>query len=225
MKMRILPLGVATVLLSAMSLAQEAKAISLNLIPSSSTTAIGEFVGIDVTISDLGNNIAPSVSTFDFDVSFDPSVLSIAGLTFGDPALGDLVDQSGLSLFFTQLGFFSGVGVSVPAPGLVNFFELSLDTPAALDGTQPSAFTLATLNFLSVGVGTSTVGITRINALGDSFGDPLALFSVGSTSIEVMGDSNPPASVPEPGVGLLAIGSLSCLSLLFLKHKKKTELA
>ena len=223
MKIQFLPLWVVLAFLSFLSLGKEAKAISLNLVPSSQTALIGDTVNINVNISDLGNNTAPSVSTFDFDVSFDQSVLSYAGTTFGDPTLGDLVDQSGLSSLFTQLSIFEAVGAVNSAPGTINFFELSLDLPAILDSNQPDAFTLATLNFSAIDTGTSFLNLTSLNALGDSFGNPLVLASSGSTFIEVI--QAPSASVSEPSAGLLSLAFASGLGVLLMRKDRQGSTA
>ena len=161
--------------------------------PGEQGVGLGTPVEVALTISGLGAFAAPSLSTFDLDVSFDPAILAFSSVTFGDPLLGDQLDLFGLGSITTV----------TPGTGVVNLFELSLDTPGDLDTLQPGSFTLATLEFDTLAVGTSPLGIS-INVLGNAFGEPL--------SAEVQGGSISP--VPEPasfilmGIGLAGIAGL-----------------
>src|SRR5262249_52890174 len=64
-----------------LSLASEARAVSLALTPASSVAAVGGSVAIAIEIAGLGNGAPPTLSSFDLDVSFDPSVLSFQSAT------------------------------------------------------------------------------------------------------------------------------------------------
>lgn len=197
---------------------RSAAAVSLSLNPSQQSIAVGEALSLDVAIVDLGNFSTPSVSTFDFDLGFDPSVLSFIGLTFGDSLLGDQVDLSGTARQFTDLGIFDAVGFSA-IPGVVNFFEESFDLPQDLDTLQPEAFTLATLDFVALGDGNGDLAVT-LNALGDSQGNPLTLDTIEVTPVLVTGPIG--QTVPEPmtsWLGLLGLVAASSWGI------KKTDLA
>lgn len=179
--------------LSALASPTPTQAVSLTLEPSAQTLKIGEPVTVDVRISDLGNSSAPSLSAFDLNVTFDPSTFAFQGLTFGDSALGDLLDPSGLA---TLLGF---VGFSEAAPGTVNLFETSFEPLSVLDG-QPDSFTLATLAFEAVAPGSSALELS-VNFLGDSLGDRLPVTLAMGSRLQ---------AVPEPSLGgfglLLTLG-------------------
>jgi hypothetical protein len=177
-----------------------AKAITLGFTPASQAVNAGSSFTVGVAISGLGDRSSPSLSTFDLTIGFDPGLLSFAGAAFGDPVLGgDQLDLSGLGG--------NPASFAATAPGMLNLFELSLDSAADLDALQAGSFTLAILTFNATRAGTGALGIS-INALGDSFGDSLAA-GTSSGSIAVNG-----LSLPEPAVPpLLAIGlaGLACI--------------
>lgn len=173
-------------------------AISISFSPTFRTTTVGSSVAVALAISGLTAGAAPSLSTFDLDVSFDQTILGFSGATFGDPLLGDQLDLFGLG----------SLAIATPGFGTVNLFELSFDLPSDLDNLQAGSFTLATLTFSALSVGTSNLGIL-INALGDSFGNPLSA-TVQSGSIT----SRAPSTVPEPSsLMLLIIGLLGVMQL------------
>jgi hypothetical protein len=178
-------------------------AITISLNPATQTVTAGSSFDLSLMISGLGSGAAPSLSTFDVDVSFDQSILSFSTVAFGpflgDPSLGESITSFGVS-----------------TPGIVNLFELSFlegdsttcifCTPPFLDDLQPAGFTLATLSFSALSAGASPLGIT-LNALGDANGDPLTADSVVDGSINVNANSG---SVPEPATWLLlGLGALT----------------
>ena len=164
-----------------------ASALMLAFEPVSQEVPVGASADVALTLSGLGDGIAPSLSTFDLDILFNPAILTFDSVTFGDPILGDQLDVFGLGLNPTFAGLMS--------PGVLNVFELSLDLQSDLDFFQADSFTLATLTFDTLVIGTSFLNIS-INALGDALGDPLyADVTNGSIS-----------AVPEPST-LLLLGS------------------
>jgi hypothetical protein len=93
---------------------------------------------------------------------------------------------------------------TTPGAGSVNVFELSLDSPSDLNGLQASAFTLVSLTFNTIAVGTSPLGLT-VNALGDADGNALVA-TTEPGSVTVTG----PTTVPElDTIWLLATGTIS----------------
>src|SRR5690349_9097493 len=110
-----------------------AASISWDLVPSAVTVFQGQSVTADVVISGKAVGSAPSIGAIDFDVTFDPTILSPTNVTFG-PFLGN----PGLFEALTDFKFL---------PGVVDFAEASLLSPAQLDTVQPASFSIATLSF------------------------------------------------------------------------------
>jgi hypothetical protein len=139
------------------------QAISLGFAPPVQNVISGQPVSVALVITDLGQLTPPSLSTFDLDLTFDPTLLAVRSVTFGDPQLGDQLDLLGLG---------SVTEATPGGPGRLNLFGLSLDDALTLHTLQAGDFTLATLTYDTLASGTSLLGLT-VNALGDAFGDPL----------------------------------------------------
>jgi hypothetical protein len=91
----------------------------------------------------------------------------------------------------------------------VEVLEFSLDDPLDLDSLQEGSFQLFTLTFMTLGTGTSPIGISVFD-LGDSIGDPLAVGAINTGSVTV---------VPVPAaVWLFASGLLGLIGIA--KRKK-----
>ncbi len=176
----------------------ESHAILIEFVPDSQSVTLGSTADVELVVSGLDDFSADSLSVFDIDVSFDPALLDFTAVAFGDPVLGDRLDLFGL-------GSFTDV---IPGVGTVNLFELSFDLPGDLDTLQAGSFTLATLTFDTLALGTSAL-LVSINALGDSFGFPLfADVSAGSIT-----------SVPEPSA--LALFWVGLAALAFVSRRRK----
>jgi len=118
----------------------------------------GVTIDVDVTISGLGSDLAPSISTYDLDINFDSSHLSFSGAVLGDSALGNQLDLFGYGDNVTDI--FVGVGS-------INVYEVSLDYAADLNDLQADSFTLATLTFNILKSGVSPLSLF-VNDLGDA---------------------------------------------------------
>src|SRR5262245_39321709 len=110
-----------------------AQTTALEFVPTSQSVTISNSVTVAITISGLGTGVPPSLSVFDLDVTFDPTLLAFSSVTFGDPTLGDELDVLGLG----SLAF------AIPGVGSVNLFELSFDLPDDLHTLQAGEFILA----------------------------------------------------------------------------------
>lgn len=182
--LKILGLAVPLSLLAA----QPASAISLVFNPVSQDVALGDPAQVDVIVTDLNNQL---VGTYDFNVHWDDSILSLASVDFDiflDGPVGSIQD------------FDDSVS------GTVNVFEISLDLLANQDGN--TAFRLFTLTFDTLANGLSPLSFTGNIApsdqfLGDEDGDSIAQVSTGSGRICVGGNCGQPEPVPEPPVMML----------------------
>jgi hypothetical protein len=181
-----------------------AGAVTLSLEPPATVVQVGGTFDIAVTISDLGDGFPPSVSAFDLVIDYAPGFLSAAGVSFGDPVLGDQLGLSFLPLTAEDLS----------VPGAAAIAELSFDFPFDLIDFQAPAFTLATIEFMALAA--TPGGIPTFLSV-----DPLpgGLFGVGALVLDAFGDPLPdvalvgaevivePRAIPEPGtLALLSIG-------------------
>lgn len=176
-------------------------AITLSFNPVAQDVAVGSFTDVALVISGLADGAAPSLSTFDVDVGFDPAILAFSSTVFGDPMLGDQLDLFGLG----------SITVATAGVASVNLFELSLDTASDLDTLQTSSFTLVTLTFDILSVGKSNLGMS-VNSLGDALGGALSADIVGG-SITGAGGS----TAPEPAT--LALFALGVAGIAFSRRR------
>jgi hypothetical protein len=183
--------------------AANSQAITIGFHSISHEVPVGSTVDVELFISGLEDYLPESLSTFDLDVSFEPTILAFSSVAFGDPVLSDQLDLFGLGSItsFDDTVF-----------GVVNLFELSLDPPTDLDSLQAGSFTIATLTFKTLGVGTSSLDIIDIWALGDANGNPI-LWSAGDIK------SGSISSVPEPASVLLLASGLAGMGY-FSKKKR-----
>ena len=179
-----------------------ANAVSLDLLPTSSTVNLGDPVQVELRISGLGEAAAPSLGAYDFLLAFNPAVLGFGAFTFGDSVLGNQLDLSG---FGSVSGFNSGMS------GQLNVFEISLDLAGDLDALQAASFALGTVSFNALGNGVSLLQFTSA-VWSDAGGNPLVV-QLGSGSI----------SVPEPVSGGIMVGA-AVLFALAAQHLKRKQM-
>ena len=157
----------------------------------------GSSVDIDLVISGLGPDVAPSLSTYDLDILFDSNHLSFSSATFGDSVLGNQLD------LFDLEGNISDVDLS--GAGVVNIYEVSLDFAADLNDFQADSFTLTTLTFDVLKTESSLLSFF-VNDLGDADAN---LLSANLTTATV-------TTVPVPAAFWMM---LSGLGFLYKKRK------
>ena len=177
-----------------MQAAAHAVPIPIDFVPNAQTVELGNQVSADVFVTP---GISDIISEFDMIVDWDDSLLSFAGIEFGT-ALGD----PGFFEAFTDFADLGG--------GRLNVAELSLlfDFTGLQDGAP---FTLFTLTFDTIGIGTSALGLTGniagqpspFNYLGDFFGNPLEAIP-GTGAVTVID----PVAVPEPATWLLFLAGM-----------------
>ena len=185
-----------------------APAASLSVQTPSSTVPEGSSVQVDLDISGLAFAGAPSLGTFDLNLTYNSSILSLKTVTFGDPGLGD---QLGLGGVQPMQSYDSSV------PGTVNLFELSLNSASDLDQLQADSFRLVELTFSGDALGFSPLHLV-VNALGDSQGASLAA-TLGDGGVTVSLAS----PVPDRGVGRLPFAL--CIVALFGSRRIRQSMA
>ena len=192
--------GIATLGLASHAFGQ----ISLSLQPTPQTINVGDPATMDLVVSGLGNLSAPSLGAFDFDLSYDPTILSAVSLTFGS---------------YLDLGNFGSSRFSdLTTAGVIHLDEISFESPGDLNNAQPGTFTLATLSFTGLAPGTSIIDFT-LSSLSDEQGQSISGFSTASGSIEVIGVSR----VPDAGSSaFLLFFGLAGLST-FYRNLKRTS--
>lgn len=177
-----------------------AQAILLAFTPSSQTVASGSMASVSLSIAGLDG--ATALGGFDLDISFNPAILSLRGVSFGDPSLGDQLDLGGRGAVICSPGY--DAFLSCPADlagGMINLFELSLDTADALNDFQLDGFILATLWFEALSPGQSNLSVIRL-VLPDALGGGL-IAGIQSGRITVAA----PNAIPAPSsLALLVVG-------------------
>lgn len=162
-----------------------AGAVDLSVLPATTSALIGDTVPVELVVSGLGDHAAPSLGAYDIDLSFDGGVLSLQDVTFGP-----------------NLTITGSVQIISPGPGMVNLFELSLDSIEDLESMQPGSFTLATLSFEVTAPGVSALTLA-VNSFADAAGNELSVNLVDSAV----------TAVPEPGSALLMLLGLLSVGL------------
>lgn len=151
------------------------KAFAIDMSLSSPSTNLGSKVDVELDISGLGNGTAPSVGAYDVNVTFDPNVVSFDSVAFGN------------QLDFSSFGFLQSFDDTNAATGTLNLAEVSLESEPDLNSLQAEDFSLATITFDTVNVGSSNVAVSLNGAtgLGDAAGDPLTVDNFNSGSVTV----------------------------------------
>jgi hypothetical protein len=168
-----------------------AHALSLS-VTAPATVDVGSAFALELHVlgaPELGDDYGPpSVRAFDFDLSYDDSLLAYESTTFAE-FLGWPGSQSIVSA--SDLG------------GVVDLKEVSLLSGGVLDASQPQDFLLATLSFEAIAPGSLLLELTQRD-LSDVSGSRLAVSGSNAASIQI---------VPEPATGLLLAGGALLLAL------------
>ncbi|WLQ11974.1 hypothetical protein O5O45_19790 [Hahella aquimaris] len=152
----------------------QAQAAVITIHPSTTAVAPGQLFTVDIAISGLAPGGAPSLSTFDLNLSFDPGAVAIdAADADGNGVMDSVALDPGDQLDVLGLGL-NPMSAELLAPGELNLFDLSLDIPADLDTHQDNSFLLASLSFTALSPGFSYFSVV-VNALGNSLGNPIAV--------------------------------------------------
>ncbi len=183
-----------------------AQAISLRFAPSTQSVLVGDTIFVDLLIDDLVDAAAPSMSAFDVNVRFDPTIL----LLDTTDANGDgLIDSILLDPFGQlNLDLIGTIGATrVVGTDIVNLALLSQDIKENLDNFQSGSFPLATMTFQARAAGTSLL-TAFINDVVDSNDDVLNVEVIESGAVTVGAST----AVPEPSsLLLLSVGVVGLL--------------
>jgi len=148
--------------------------------PPVSTPGVGSFFDIFVNIDSVNDLYA-----FQFDVSFNPAVISATSLTEGA-----FLPAGGATFFIP--------GVIDNTSGLISFTaDILLSAVSGVSGSG----TLADLQFQALAVGASPIGLSNVILLDSTLSD--ISFSTNGGTVSPVGTVNP---VPEPTT-LLLLGS------------------
>ncbi|WP_062064486.1 cohesin domain-containing protein [Cellvibrio sp. OA-2007] len=172
-----------------------ANAISIDLIADNNAINLGDSVEVQVRISGLDGSTALGV--YDVNFNYDASLFSLGNISWGDSLQGNQLDLLG----------FGSLQDSISGSGWLNLFELSFDAVTDLENYQAGEFTLFSILLNAIAIGSGDFSLTA-NALGDAYGNNVALDSINGTRININ-----TISVPEPSSLLLLIGMLAILVL------------
>jgi hypothetical protein len=186
-------------------LSSAASSITLSLSPVTQDIAFPGDVEVAIVANDLVNGAAPSLGVYDVALAFDPLLLAVSSVEFGDRTLGNQLDLFALG----DVQFFVDSGT-----GSVQVFELSFDSVDDLNNLQAGDFTLAYVHFSTLKPGTSPLTLT-VNSIGDADGNPLDVTSISSARVSITGATN----VPEPGT--LALLGLAMGLLAFTGRRAR----
>ena len=182
-----------TILLSLFFATSAAANITLTIKPAVQTVPLGNTVDVAVNVSGLSEMTAPSMGAYDLDVLFDPSILSFHSIAF--------VSQLDLSIQGSVRDYDDST------MGVLNAYEVSLESTLNLNSSQSGNFDLFTLTFDTLAQGFSNLDIS-VTALGDAGGMPLFCDVIGAR-ISV---------IPAPTAFMLGGLGLGLVNLL--RHRK-----
>lgn len=142
--------------------AASAASATLEIQASVATLELADEVEITVVVSGLGAAAAPSVGTFDVQLSYDAALFTPAEQT---TVFGSRLGDTGAGEALTE--------VAADA-SQVEVFELSLQASEVLNSSQPTSFELFSTRFTAIALGQGSFGLT-VPALGDANGESLTI--------------------------------------------------
>ncbi len=189
--------GIAFLLLAAAS-----SAATISVAPDTQNVPLGNTAVVGLFVSGLGDGVAPSLSSFSLDLSFDDSLLSLTTVNFGDPSA---TPNNQIEIVFPGIsGFFPSVGSSF------TIFQSSFDLPADLISSQHAAFRLFSVEFATLGEGVSMIEILNLTATDEQSNDFSSSFAIQTGAVEVTGAG---VVIPEPATWSLLAGALALLAM------------
>jgi hypothetical protein len=172
--------------------ALQVSATSIGVQPVPDTVPLGDPVVVNVNVSGL-----PDLFAFQFDIGFNPSVLSAVSVTEGS--------------LFSSIGVSFSSGIIDNTAGTITFVADSLsglDPGISLDGT------LVEVQFSTIAAGASSLGLTNVILL-DSNLDDISADTVNADVI-VTGASE----VPEPSSFLLLSSGVALMAGIGARRRR-----
>ncbi len=166
-----------------------ALAITLSLEPANQNIPLGGTAVLDLNISGLTAGGPDSLGAFALDITYDDTTLAFESVSFGS-YLGDT------SLFEADTYFDDST------PGLIYLDEVSWLFDYELDALQPDSFTLATLTFTGISLGSSAVEMENV-VLSDTHGFVLPDPALNNANVTPVPE---PATMILLGTGLAGLG-------------------
>ncbi len=164
---------------------------ALSIQPGSATAIPGDTVTLDIDISNVSDLYA-----FQFDLGFDPSVLSATAITEG--------------------AFLPGGGSTLFIPGtidnVVGTIAFTADTLISLLPGVTGSGTLATVQFNASALGTSAITLSNVFLLDSNLNPIDSNVSGGTAHINA-------AAVPEPSGWATLVAAFACLAM-FCRHSQ-----
>lgn len=182
-------------LLTALSTSPAMSDPTISIQPFTKTVGPSDVFALDINIATVSDLFA-----FQFDLGFDPTVLSATGITEG------LFLAGGGSTFFIPGTIDNGVGtVSATADSLIG----------ATSGVNGNG-TLAEVQFTALAAGMSSITLSNVQLLDSNLSS--IPFVTADGSVGVAGA----ATVPEPSSVLLFAGALVCISRWQSRNLRRT---
>lgn len=145
-------------------------ATTLNFNPSLQEVFIGDIVEVDLYIYGLGHQEAPSIGAFSLDILWDPRKLRLSSVI-----LGDQLDL---------LGTGSWTSIIPKGLGSVGIYEVSFGSIDCINANQLDEFSLATLTFDAILIGSSLLGTTsEVFGLADGTSYTIDIIEMGRINI------------------------------------------
>ena len=167
-----------------------ASAGTISLLPSSQTLSVGGSTSINVNVAGLTDLYA-----FQFDVIFNPAILSAVSITEGS--------------LFSSVGVFFSPGTIDNTAGTITFIGDSLSGPGP--GISANGV-LAQVLFNAIGPGSSNLALSNVVLLDSGLNDIAATASGATVTV---------TSTPEPSTTALLCVGLAALAVLERRSRKR----
>ena len=202
-----------------------AGAVTLDILPTTQTVTLGDTVSVTIDVSGLAAGGPDSLGSFDFSFAYDSAILATdQDNNIDTEADTDVVFGSGLNLFPSRdpafgnqfAEFISGPAACAAPSMCINFVEFSeeeVEPDSTFFTDQPMAFTLITISFDTIALGSTDLTFLADLELADENGDLLTVDGTNNASITVVAAASP---VPVPASLLLLVGGL-----IGLRHKPR----